>query len=117
MMGSGYKKEKIAVLIQLGIFWLIPLIMLKSGPIFMVLLMLWASFVLSLWLCLASKSRMKYLLPAAAAVLFLPTVPVFYNSSALIHSLWYFAVSSAAFVIGTIISAAENLIKKRRKNG
>ena len=97
MTWGKYKKEKLGIVIQLGIFWLIPPIMLKSGPIFMVLLMLWASFALSLWLCLASDSKAKYIMPAAAAVLFLPTVPVYYNSSALVHALWYFIVSCGAF--------------------
>lgn len=115
-MRGEYKKEKIAVIIQLGIFWLIPLIMLRSGPIFMVLLMLWASFVLSLWLCCGSKNRMKYLFPPVAAVLFLPTVPVYYNSSALMHALWYFIVSCTAFAIGTIANKLGEVIRKRRQN-
>ena len=109
---SVYKKEKIALIIQLGIFWLIPLIMLRSGPIFMVLFMLWATFILSLWLCCASQNRVKYLLPIAAAVLFAPTVPVFYNNSAWAHVLWYFVVSCAGFVTGMIVNLIIKGIRK-----
>lgn len=116
IMRGRYKKEKIALAVQLGIFWLIPLIMLKSGPIFMVLLMLWASFVLSLWLCMAATGRIKYLFPLAVVVLFLPTVPVYYNSSALVHAVWYFVISCGAFIMGTVINAAWNHIKKRRQS-
>ncbi|MBQ3131692.1 MAG: hypothetical protein IJC24_03190 [Clostridia bacterium] len=92
-----YKKEIIAGLIQLAIFWLIPLCFSlsggKGGAIFMVQLMLIGTIALSAFLCAGSENKVKYFFPLFSAAMFLPTVPVYYNSTALIHSLWYFIAS------------------------
>jgi len=43
------------------------------------------------------------LYPFIVAVIFIPTVMLYYNSSALIHSVWYLVVSAIGLFIGTVI--------------
>ncbi len=101
-----YKKELAAAAVQLAIFWLVPLLFSlsrgKGGAIFMVQLMLIGTIALSAFLCAGSENKAKYLFPVFAAVMFLPTVPVYYNSTALIHSLWYFIASWIGVGMGAL---------------
>ena len=101
-----YKKEIIFAVMQLAIFWLVPLFFTlsggKGGAIFMVQLMLIGTIALSAFLCAGSVNKVKYLFPAFAAAMFLPTVPVYYNSTALIHSLWYLIASCIGMGMGAL---------------
>ncbi|MBR5291561.1 MAG: hypothetical protein IKU32_01440 [Clostridia bacterium] len=97
-----YKRELIVALMQLAIFWLLPLAMLKVSPMSAVLIMLMCTLVLAVYAARLSKNNIKYVLPLFAAVMFLPTVPVYYNSSALIHALWYFVSSAAGMAAGML---------------
>ena len=101
-----YKKEIIFAVIQLAIFWLVPLFFTlsggKGGAIFMVQVMLICTIPLSAFLCAGSERRVKYFFPLFAAAMFFPTVPVYYNSSALIHSLWYLTASCIGMGMGAL---------------
>lgn len=101
-----FKKEAAAAAMQLAVFWLVPLLFSffkgKGGAIFMVQLMLICTGVLSAFLCTGSENRIKFIFPIFAAVMFLPTVPVYYNSTAMIHSLWYFAASWIGMGMGAL---------------
>ena len=41
---------------------------------------------------------------ATATKAFIPSVFIYYNESALIHSVWYFVVSVVGTAIGTVIT-------------
>lgn len=101
-----YKKEIIFAVMQLAIFWLVPLFFTlsegKGGAIFMVQVMLICTIALSAFLCAGSERRVKYFFPLFAAAMFFPTVPVYYNSSALIHSLWYLTASCIGMGMGAL---------------
>ena len=101
-----YKKEIIFAVIQLAIFWLVPLFFTlpggKGGAIFMVQVMLIGTIALAAFLCIESANKVKYFFPIFAAAMFLPTVPVYYNSSALIHSLWYLTASCIGMGMGAL---------------
>lgn len=99
-----YKKEITAAAIQLAIFWLLPLAMLKVSPMSMVLIMLICTLVISGYAAGVSQRGIKYLFPVFAAAMFLPTVPVYYNSSALIHALWYFVSSGIGLGTGMLFN-------------
>ena len=43
--------------------------------------------------------------PPLTAAMFLPSVAIYYNESAVIHSLWYLGVSMIGMVIGSLIRA------------
>ena len=101
-----YKKEIIFAVIRLAIFWLVPLFFTlsggKGGAIFMVQVMLIGTIALSAFLCIGSANKVKYFFPVFAAMMFLPTVPAYYNSTALIHSLWYLTASCIGMGMGAL---------------
>lgn len=51
-----------------------------------------------------STNKIKYFYPLITAILFIPSVFIYYNESALIHSVWYFVVSVVGTAIGTVIT-------------
>lgn len=99
-----YLKEIIILSIQLFMFYLYPLFAIKIDPIGMVLIMLFVTTLLSLIIGIISNKKMKYLYPLVISLLFIPSVFIYYNESALVHSLWYFVVSSFGLFLGIIIS-------------
>ena len=107
-----YIKELIIAVLQVLLFYAYPACAFRIDPMGAVFIMLLATLVLSLVLGICSRSRVKWAYPAACAVLFLPTVPIYYNSSALVHALWYLVVSAVGLAIGSGMAA---LVRKLRK--
>lgn len=105
-----YVKEIIILLIQLLIFYMLPLLAGPTDAMGMVFLILLSTFVLSILIGGISNEKVKYLYPVVIAMLFIPSVFIYYNESAFIHSVWYFVVSTIGMLIGTI---ANKLIGKR----
>ena len=105
-----YVKEIIILLIQLLIFYMLPLLAGPTDAMGMVFLILLSTFVLSILIGGISNEKVKYLYPVVIAMLFIPSVFIYYNESAFIHSVWYFVVSTIGMLIGTI---ASKLIGKR----
>lgn len=106
-----YVFELSALLLQVGLFYLMPPISLPQGAIGLVLLLLPATAVVSLLLGLFSKNKLKFAFPLVVALVFLPSVPLFYNESALIHALWYFV--SSLFGLG--VGAAARALSQKGK--
>ena len=104
-----YLKEIIILLIQLGMFYIFPMFAGPTDAIGMVFLILLATFILSIIIASISNQKIKYFYPIIIAVVFIPSVFIYYNESALIHSLWYFIVSLIGLIIGSIL----NLFIKR----
>lgn len=96
-------KEIVILLIQLFMFYILPLFAGPTDAIGMVLLIILATFVLSIIIGSISKEKIKYLYPIIIPILFIPSVFIYYNESALIHSIWYLVVSSVGLIFGTII--------------
>lgn len=99
-----YLKEIIILIIQLLIFYVFPLSIYLFEPIGMVLLMLIFTLIVSIILGVISNKKIKYLFPIIIAILFLPTIFMYYNESALVHSIWYLVDSYIGLFIGFIIS-------------
>ena len=99
-----YLKEIAILSIQLFIFYIFPLFIDLYGPIGMVLMLILTTFILSIIISIISKLKIKYLYPIACAILFIPSIFIYYNESALIHSMWYLFISSIGIFIGIIIS-------------
>ena len=57
---------------------------------------------------LFSKEKWKYIYPIIISILFIPSVFIYYNSSALIHAVWYLVDSGIGFLIGLIIYKITN---------
>ena len=95
--------EIIILLLQVFIFYLLPMCMGNIGAIGMVMLILLLTFVLTLIIASISKNKIKYLYPVIVSLMFIPSMFIYYNESALIHSIWYLVVSSIGLLIGTYI--------------
>lgn len=99
-----FMKEITLFIIQLLIFYLFPLSAKQIDAIGMVLFLITATFVLSALMGIISTNKIKYFYPLITAILFIPSVFIYYNESALIHSVWYFVVSVVGTAIGTVIT-------------
>ena len=106
-----YKKEFIILLLQLLMFYIFPLFAGPTDAMGMVFLIWFSTIILAIIIASISKEKIKYLYPIIISILFIPSIFIYYNESALIHSLWYLISSSIGVLIGTIIY----IIKK--KNG
>ena len=101
-----YLKEIIILTLQVLMFYILPLF---AGPTDMMGLV----FLLILFTCLSSiamgavsNSKIKYLYPPVISVAFIPSVFIYYNSSALIHAVWYLVVS----IVGLLVGVGVNFI-------
>ena len=107
-----YVKELLLFLCQLLAFYTLPLFVKVVGPMGFVLLIISATLLLSALTGLMSKSKIKFLYPIATALAFLPSVFIYYNESALIHSVWYLVISSVGLFVGTDVNISISRSKK-----
>ena len=96
-------KEMVVLLIQLFMFYVFPLFAGPTDAMGMVFLIILATILLSIVLGVLSNKKIKYLYPFVIAVLFIPSVFIYYNESAMIHSVWYLVVSTIGLLFGAII--------------
>ena len=97
-----YLFEIIIMLLQLLIFYIFPLFSEPIGAIGMVLLIFMATFLLSLIVGAGTNHKITFLYPFITAILFIPSVFIYYNESALVHSAWYLVVSWIGLLLGSI---------------
>ena len=103
-----YLKEIIILIIQLFMFYISPLFALSTDAMGMVFIIIITTFILSTIIGLISKHKIKYLYPIITAIIFIPSIFIYYNESALIHSLWYLVTSSQGLIIGLIFNKLTN---------
>ena len=101
-------KEIIILLIQLFMFYIFPLFAGPTDAMGMVVLLILTTFILSIIIGSVSKEKIKYLYPIIISILFIPSVFIYYNESALIHSIWYLVISTIGLLVGTIIYKLTN---------
>lgn len=101
-------KEIILLLIQLFMFYIFPLFAGPTDAMGMVILIILVTFILSIIIGSISKEKIKYLYPIIISILFIPSVFIYYNESALIHSIWYLVISTMGLLVGTIIYKLTN---------
>ena len=100
------------LLIQLFMFYILPMFVGYTDAIGMVILTLLSTFILSIILGSMKENKIKYLYPVVISILFIPSVFICYNESALVHSLWYLIVSSIGLFLGIVIRWIINKIIK-----
>lgn len=98
-----YLKEVIAFILLLVVFYILPLFRGNEQPIGSILFLLVLSSILSLIIGCISAEKIKYLYPVACAVFFIPTVFIYYNSSAFIYVLFILVGSAIGLLIGMFI--------------
>ena len=99
-----YLKEIIILIIQLFMFYIFPLFAGPTDAMGMVFLILITTLILSIILGTISNKKIKFLYPIIVAIVFIPSIPIYYNESALIHSIWYLLDSSIGLFLGYIMS-------------
>ena len=108
-------KEIVILLIQLFMFYIFPVFAGPTDAMGMVILIIFATLVLSIIIGSISKEKIKYLYPIIISILFIPSVFIYYNESALIHSVWYLVISGIGFIVGTIIYKLIHIKDRKEK--
>lgn len=98
-----YFKEIIILLMQLLLFYILPLFAGPTDMIGLVFLIIFLTFILGLLFGVLSNENKKYLYPIIVFLIFIPSVFIYYNESALVHSLWYLIDSSLGLLIGAFL--------------
>lgn len=68
----------------------------------MVFVIIMLTFVLSLSIGYLSDKKIKFLYPMATAIIFVPTIYIYYNESATVYSVFYLVISIIGLIIGTV---------------
>ena len=98
-----YLKESIILIVQLFMFYIFPLFAGPTDAIGMVFLIWLSTLFLAIIVASISKEKIKYLYPIIISLLFIPSVFIYYNESALIHTIWYLVTSLVGIILGEII--------------
>ena len=101
-------KEILIVIIQLFLFYIVPLFVGPRDTIGLIFLLIVGTFILSIIIASISKEKVKYFYPLVVAILFIPSIYIYYNETAFIHIVWYFMDSLIGIVIGTVIYKLTN---------
>ena len=101
--------EIIILAVQIFMFYIFPLLAGPTDVIGMVMIMIYVTFFISIVLGARGKAEWRILYPALIAVIFIPTVYIYYNESALVHSMWYLVVAGVGLLIGYLL---KKIIKK-----
>ncbi len=101
-------KEIIIGILQLLLFYVLPLFAGPTDAMGMVFLIIGGTFILSLLIGILSNNKIKYFYSVFTAIIFIPSVFIYYNESALIHSVWYLVVASIGLFIGSSICKSLN---------
>ena len=98
-----YIKEIIILVLQLFMFYIFPLFAGPTDVIGMVVLIIMSTALLSLVLGIISKEGTKFAYPLVVSILFIPSVFIYYNETALVHAVWYLVISGIGLGIGSLI--------------
>ena len=100
---SRYVKEIVVLLVQLIMFYMFPLSAGPADVMGMVVIIIISVFILSIVIGSISNSKLKYFYPVIISILFILSIFIYYNDSALVHALWYLIISYIGLGIGLII--------------
>lgn len=98
---EGRTKIMAVIAAQAAAFYIFPAVSRPLGPLMTVFGMLAVTALLSAALGSFAKGKCKWLYPIFVGILFVPSVFLYYNASALVHTLWYAAVSLAGVAVGS----------------
>ena len=101
----------IAFIIQMLIFYVYPAYSNAINGLELVLTIIILTFLLSIILGVITESdeMKKFLYPFIIAILFIPSVFIYYNDSALVHSIWYLVISFVGITFGSMLRSIYNL--------
>lgn len=98
-----YLKEIIILIIQLLFFYILPLFAGPTDTMGLVYILIVSTLFLSIIIGSISNNKVKYFYPIIVSLIFIPTIFIYYNDTALIHSIWYLVISLIGLIIGSLI--------------
>lgn len=109
-----YSKEIIVFVFQVMVFYLIPFTAGPTDGLGLVVVLLFFTLMLSVIFGAISKGKVRIIYPFVVAVLFIPTVYIHYNYTALGHIIWYLIDSYLGVWIGVFI---QKISREKKSNG
>lgn len=98
-MVEKYYKEIIVFTLQIFMFYIFPLFSGVESAMGMVVLILLATLIFGIVMGYID-SKIKWFYPVIVSLLFIPSIFIYYNSSAFIHCIWYLIDSFIGVLIG-----------------
>jgi len=108
-----YLKEIIILIIQLLVLYILPLFAGPADTMGLVVLLILYTFILPLILGIISNNNIRFLYPIVISILFIPSVFIYYNNSALIYTIWFIVDAYIGIFIGSLIHIIINKLKKK----
>ena len=99
------KKYLLILILQLFMYYIFPLFAGPTDAMGMVFLIIVATFICSIIIG-SSKFKYRFYYPLFASISFIPSIFIYYNDSALVHSVWYLVIS----LIGVLLGYLTNLV-------
>lgn len=99
-------------LIQLFMYYIFPMFAGPTDAMGMVFLIIISTFTNSIIIG-STNFKYKYYYPLFASIIFIPSIFIYYNESALVHSVWYLVISSVGVTVGIIINLVINKFVKK----
>ena len=100
-----YKKEIIVIVVQLLCYYLLPFLAIyisKGTMVLTIFINIINTFILSALISLISKNKLKYLYPIIVAMMYIPSLYIFYDEFVLIYLLLHLVASFIGISIGNL---------------
>lgn len=110
-----YSKEIIVFVFQVMVFYLIPFTAGPTDGLGLVVVIWFATLLLSIVFGLVSQKKRKIIYPFVVAVLFIPTVYIHYNYTAFGHVIWYLIDSYLGVGIGGLIKMITDVLSQKKR--
>ena len=110
-----YSKEIIVFVFQVMVFYLIPFTAGPTDGLGLVVVIWFATLLLSIVFGLVSQKKRKIIYPFVVAVLFIPTVYIHYNYTAFGHVIWYLIDSYLGVGIGSLIKMITDVLRQKKR--
>lgn len=110
-----YSKEIIVFVFQVMVFYLIPFTAGPTDGLGLVVVIWFATLLLSIVFGLVSQKKRKIIYPFVVAVLFIPTVYIHYNYTAFGHVIWYLIDSYLGVGIGSLIKMITDVLSQKKR--
>lgn len=98
-----YLPKIIIILLQIFVLYLFPLAFKYIDQIIVIVGIFLAVFGLSMMIVIVSKNKIKYFYSILVSIMYVTSIPLFYNDSAFGNVMWYFAISSGGLLLGFLI--------------
>jgi len=109
-----YLKEIIILLLQVFMYYIFPIFAGPTDVFGMILMIIISTFILAIIFAMIIDKKIKYGYPLIVALLFIPTIPIYYNSSAFIYTLLYLVIAFIGLMIGEGINLFLQLGRRRK---